>query len=117
MKTILIRTACIILIMLVLTGAVNAFAPYLGYNYGRRLTEVSQLLGYVPDTFYIGQDFNLDAFNTPSDMKFDAEGNLYIVETKYKVTNLQVTVEEIDTKKVYAFTTTEEAESLLSRFK
>ena len=57
-----------------------AAEPYKSYTYTARMQGIPSLNGYSPEE-YVGADFGTDGFNAPKDLRFDSEGNLYIVDT------------------------------------
>ncbi len=79
-KNVLIILSLIISLLSIPNTALAA-EPYSSYTYTARMKGIPSLNGYVPEEVYVGADFGTDQLNTPRDLKFDSEGNLYIVDT------------------------------------
>ncbi|HHT87905.1 MAG TPA: hypothetical protein GX002_02705 [Clostridiales bacterium] len=72
---------CLMLSFLSIPNTAYAAEPYKSYTYTARMQGIPSLNGYSPEEVYVGADFGTDGFNAPKDLRFDSEGNLYIVDT------------------------------------
>lgn len=72
-----------LMISLILSFPEKAYAaePYDSYTYTARMEGLPSLNGYTPVKVYVGADFGTGGLNSPQDLDFDSEGNLYIVDT------------------------------------
>jgi len=100
------RKLCSILLFItVLTvscsTAAYADVSYECYNYDYWGNVVPSPVSYTPERTVSGADLGISDFNTPSDMAFDGEGNLYVADTgnsRIVVLNRDLTLKKVITQ-------------------
>lgn len=80
-KRFAVLALCAVISLLSFPTTIYAAEPYNSYTYTAQMNTIPSLNGYTPEQVYVGADFGIDGFNTPKDLQFDQEGNLYIVDT------------------------------------